>query len=513
MTDNAPERASRFAARHPDPALLLALATLALHLALAGRYDLFRDELYFIVCGRHPAFGYVDQPPLVPLTAAALYRLGLGAWGVRLPAALAAAALVWLTGRFARILGGDRLAIGLAALAGTAAPMLMGTSATLNTSAFDPLAWTAVALLLVRALRERNDRALAFAGLVAGIALEVKYAMLFWSIGLGAGLLLTPERRLLGRSSFWVGAALTAAVAAPSFVWQLLHGFPFLELGAAAKDKNVDVALLPFVGNQVFVMNPLLAPLWIAGLVAPFIVQRLRDLRFLVIAAAVVVVIVRLGHGKDYYLAPLYPSLFAIGAAALAPLARGVLGKGVAAVGVAGAVAFAAIAAPLALPILPPPALVGYMARIGAAPQQQERSFTGTVLPQTFADQLGWHDFAAQVQAAWHHIPMADRAVTAIKVDNYGEAAALDLYGRGLPPALSGHNHYYLWGLRGQHPRDVLVVQRELGTLRPYCRQVVLLGTTASRFAMAYENGKAIALCRGVTPPLAKLWPQVKHFD
>ncbi len=46
----------------------------ALHLAFANRYDLFRDELYFIVCGRHAAFGYVDQPPLVPVTAAALYR-------------------------------------------------------------------------------------------------------------------------------------------------------------------------------------------------------------------------------------------------------------------------------------------------------------------------------------------------------------------------------------------------------------------------------------------------------
>lgn len=500
--------------RKLDPtALIPALIVFAVHVALGARYDLFRDELYFIVCGQHLAFGYVDQPPAVPLIAATLYKLGLGAWGVRLPVAVAAGALVWLAVRFARLLGGCRLAIGLAALACAVAPMLMGLVATLNTSAFDPLAWTAIAWLMVRAIRDGDDRALLFAGLVAGLALQVKYAVLFWMVGLTIGLLLTPERRLLLRPAFWIGAALAALIAVPSFVWQLVHGFPFLELGAAAQTKNADVAFLPFLGNQIRVMNPAFAPLWVAGLVAPFVVRRLRDLRFLVIAALVVVVIVRLGHGKDYYLAPLYPTLFVIGAVALAPLARGVTGKVAAGAGMALAVAFSALAAPLALPILAPSALIAYMTRIGIAPQQQERSFKGTVLPQLFADQLGWHDFAGQVEAAWNRIPASERAVTGIKVDNYGEAAALDLYGTGLPPALSGHNQYFLWGLRGQNPRDLLVIQDDLDALRPYCRQVTQLGTTWSRYAMAYENGKVIALCRGVTPSLATLWPEIKNYN
>ena len=494
-------------------ALAFASLVFAFHLALGGRYDLFRDELYFIVCGQHPAFGYVDQPPGVPLIAATLYKLGLGAWGLRLPTALAAGALVWLAIRFVRLLGGGRLALGLAALACAIAPMLMGLTATLNTSAFDPLAWAAVAYLMVKASREGDDRALLLAGLVAGLALQVKYAMLFWMVGLTIGLVLTPERRLFLRPAFWIGAALAAAIAAPSFIWQFAHGFPFLELGEAAKAKNADIALLPFLGNQVFVMNPAFAPLWVAGLVAPFVVRSLKDVRFLVIAAVVVFVIVRLGHGKDYYLSPLYPMLFVIGAVALAPLARGTTGKVVAGVGVAAAAAFSALAAPLALPILSPPALEAYMHRLGVAPQQQERSFKGTALPQEFADQLGWHDFVGQVEAAWNRIPLAERADTAIKVDNYGEAAALELYGKGLPPTLSGHNQYFLWGLRGQHPVDVLSVQDNLADLKPYCRKVTLLGTTWSRYAMAFENGKVIALCEGVTPPLAELWPQLKLYS
>jgi 4-amino-4-deoxy-L-arabinose transferase-like glycosyltransferase len=499
--------------RFDSAALVSALIVFAFHLVLGGRYDLFRDELYFIVCGQHPALGYVDQPPGVPLMAAALYKLGLGAWGLRFPVAVAAAALVWLAVRFVRMLGGGTVAIVFAALACAIAPMLMGLVATLNTSAFDPLAWTAVAYLMVKACREENDRALLFAGLVAGLALQIKYAMVFWIIGLTVGLILTPERRLLLRPAFWIGAALAAAIAVPSFLWQFAHGFPFLDLGAAAKAKNADVAFLPFLGNQVFVMNPAFAPVWIAGLRAPFTFRPLKDLRFLVIGAVVVVVIVRLGHGKDYYLAPLYPMLFTIGAVSLEPLVRNMIGKVVAGIDATAAVAFSALAAPLALPILSPPLLEAYIHRIGIAPQQQERSFKGTILPQQFADQLGWHDFARQVEMAWRRIPLSERSTTAIKVDNYGEAAALDLYGKGLPSALSGHNQYFLWGLRGQRPTNVLSVQDDLSDMIPYCRKVTLLGTTSSRYAMAYENDKVIALCESVKPPLIELWPQLKNFS
>lgn len=490
-----------------------ALLVVAGHLALGGRYDIFRDELYFIVCGQHPAFGYVDQPPVVPLLAAALYKLGLGAWGLRIPSAIAAGALIWLAIRFVALLGGGPVAKGLAGFACAIAPMLLGLAATLNTSAFDPLAWTAIAYLLVKAGREADSRPLLLAGLVAGVALQIKYAMLFWMVGLTIGLVLTPARHLLARPAFWVGAGLAAAIAAPSFLWQYAHGFPFLELGAAAKGKNADVPLLSFLANQILVMNPVFAPLWVAGLAAPFLVRRLADLRFLVLAALVVLVIVRLGHGKDYYLSPLYPTLFVIGAVALAPMTAQGPGRIVTGVAVLAAAVFSALVAPMALPILSPAGLVAYMRTIGIAPQQQERSFRGTALPQVMADQLGWHDFVGQVEAAWHHIPPELRASTAIKVENYGEAAALDLYGNGLPPAISGHNQYFLWGLRGQQPSNILTVEGDLERLKPHCRRATLLGTTWSRYAMAFENGKIIALCEGVKPSLPTLWPQLKNFS
>ena len=488
--------------------------TLLFHGLLAGRYDLFRDELYFIVCGQHPAFGYADQPPLVPLLAAWLFALGHGsAWLVRLPVVLAAGALVWVTARLAAQIGGSRLAVTLAALAAAIAPMLMGVTGTLNTSAFDPPAWTLIVWLLVRAIRLADDRALLIVGLVAGIDLQIKYALVFWAACLALGLLLTPQRRLIRRPALWLGLALAAAIALPSALWQAANGLPFLELGAAAAGKNAEVPLGSFLLNQVMVMNPLLSPLWLAGLVAPFLMARFRDLRFLPLGCLSMLVLVRLGHGKDYYLAPLYPALFAVGSAALtvwfSTRARQI-GGGVL---LAGALAVSAVVAPIALPILPPPHIAPYMAAIGFTPQQQEKSFAGTKLPQQFADQLGWRTFAAQADAAWQAIPSEERSRTAIVVGNYGEAAALDLYGAGLPPVLSGHNQYYLWGLRGQQPRHLLLVTDDVAEAASYCGEVRVLCQTHAQYAMAYENGLALAWCRDLKIPLEKVWPQLKHFE
>lgn len=491
------------------------LAALCLHALFAGRYDVFRDELYFIVCGRHPAFGYADQPPIAPLLAAGFYSLGHSVWLLRLPVTLAAGALAWLSVRFARLLGGDGFAAAGAGIAVVIAPMLMGMMATLNTTAFDPLAWTLIAYLLVRAVKDQDRTALLWCGVVAGIDFEIKYALVFWFASLVIGLLATPERRVFKEKFLWLGIGLAAVIGLPSLIWQGLHGLPFRDLAAAARDKNADTPPLSFVLNQVLVMNPLLAPLWISGIVAPFTVAQLKPVRFLSIAFLASLALVLLTHGKDYYIAATYPAMFIVGAVAMAHWVKGTKGRVALAGWGALAAAFTVLISPMALPVLSVEGLKTYMENFPLKPQQQEKSFQGTLLPQLFADQVGWHDFTDQVGAAWAKIPAGERARTGIKLDNYGEAGALDVYGKsyGLPPALSGHNQYYLWGLRGQHPVNLLVVQDHPERLTPYCQEAIILGTTNSPNAMAYENGKTIAYCRGLKVDLAKIWPELKNFS
>ncbi len=324
--------------------------------------------------------------------------------------------------------------------------------------------------------------------------------------------MLTPQRRLFAQRELWIGVALALVIALPSLLWQAANHFPFAELVRAAGDKNVTVPPLPFLVNQVMVMNPLFAPLWLAGIAAPFLQRDLAPVRFLALAFVFVTALIVASHGKDYYLAAAYPPLLALGAVAL----DGVLRQAVARVLYLGAaVTLSAVAAPLALPVLAPPTLIAYMQRLHLSPSQSEKSFAGTALPQEFADQLGWHDFVRQVGTAFAVLPADVRARTSIVVNNYGEAAALDVYGApyGLPPALSGHNQYYLWGQRGQTAENILRVDRNVERLKPYCDATRVFGTTFSPYAMAYENGKSITFCTRVHPPLRTLFPLLKNFS
>src|SRR5215469_17643263 len=193
---------------------LIAFVIGLVHLAVAGRYDIFRNELYFIVCGRHPDFGYVDQPPLVPLLAAATQAFGDNVWLLRLPAVAAAVALVPLSAAFARLAGGRTLSIVLAAAAAALSPALAGVTATLTTTTFEPLAWTAYAFLIARAVLLEQRQALLWAGLVAGISMEAKYGIAMWAVPMVLGLLLTRARRILAWREFWVGVVLAALFAA-----------------------------------------------------------------------------------------------------------------------------------------------------------------------------------------------------------------------------------------------------------------------------------------------------------
>src|ERR1700722_9035216 len=200
------------------------------HLLTAGRYDAFVNELYFIVCGRHPAFGYVDQPPLVPLLAAATQLFGDNPWLLRLPAVVAAAGLVMLTASFARLLGGNSTAAWVAGLAAGIAPALVALTTTTTTPTFEPIAWTAFAYFLARAVIQEDRRAIVWAGLVAGVALEAEFGIAFWLVPLGLGVLLTSARRILVWPALWLGALVGLLVALPSLIWQALHGWPFFEV-------------------------------------------------------------------------------------------------------------------------------------------------------------------------------------------------------------------------------------------------------------------------------------------
>ena len=491
---------------------VLAAASFLLHAAVAGRYDFFRDELYFIVCGRHPAFGYADQPPLIPLLAAATQVLGESLVLLRLVPALAAAALVLVTCALARRAGAGPYGAFVAGTAAAIAPMYLGLTTTLNTGTFEPLAWTLVALLVARAVLDGEPRAWIVAGLVCGLALQAKYAIPLYLVGLGAALVVTGHGRALLRRELAIGILVAAVLAAPSLIWQLMHGLPFRDLvRAGAAGKNVVLAPLAFTVNQIVVMNPFFAPLWLAGAVAPWVDRRFAPWRFLSVAFVSTFLLMIAMHAKDYYLAPVYGGMFAVGGAAVE---RWVRSRAIRVASLAPAVVMSAIAAPLAMPILDPPVLADYIRLLGADPTPTETR-AQSELPQVFADMIGWRTYALQVAWAFQQLPAAERQKAALLTSNYGEAAAIDFYGRalGLPPAISGHNQYGFWGPRGHDGSVVLRINGDEKIWRPRCATLEVVHRFGAKYAMPYESNAPILLCRGMVTPLPEMWPKLRHID
>lgn len=433
-------------------------------------------------------------------------------WPLRLPAAFAATALVPLTAAFARLLGGERISWILAAAAAAFSPGLAALTTITTTSTFEPIAWTACAYFVTLAIVRREDSALFWAAIVAGVAMETKYGIGVWLLGLGLGLMLTGARAIFARRSFWSAAALGGLIAAPSLLWQAAHGWPFFEvIGHHESAKTIFTGTpVEFAIGQIRAMNYALAPLWLAGVVAPFASAELAPARFLSIAFIVAACIVYIGGGKDYYLYPVYPTMFAVGAAACSHLRPGLAGAWFAAAAVV-----ALIFAPVALPLLDPPHLAAYLDATHLRPPPDEAAAVGAPLTQVFSDEQGWRDLERRVAAIYRTLSEDEQRRVTIIGSNYGEAAAVDVYGRDdrLPAAVSGQNQYYLWGPGPGDGSVIIHVNGDPQRWRRLCGSLEIADTFGATYAMPYENGRPIMICRGFRADLSTVWLRFKRYQ
>jgi hypothetical protein len=235
--------------------------------------------------------------------------------------------------------------------------------------------------------------------------------------------------------------------------------------------------------------------------------------RIFPIAYALLAILFILSHGKAYYLSSTYPTLFGFGAVAVERLLGNMTARrlALAVVAVSGA-AFA----PLAMPVLPVGTYIAYAAAIGMGPSAAatERNKLG-VLPQQFADMFGWPEMAAKIAAVYHGLPPEERTKAVFFGQNYGEAAAIDVFGRGLglPPAIATHNNYYLWGPRGADGSVMIVIGGNLSQMQSLFQSVARVGVTDAPYAMPYETGQPIYVLRGLKEPMAQLWPTLKRYQ
>ncbi len=487
-------------------------------------YGIFRDELYFIVCGRHLAWGYVDQPPVIPLVARISELLfGLRSLALfRTFASLAGAAEVAMTGLLAWRMGASRWAQALAMTGILLAPMAMGTSSTFSTSTFEPLLWMTVALATIELARLadrgiRSGRAVALwwvlLGVAAGLGLENKWNEVFFLTCLLAALLMTSQRKLLASKWFPIGLALLVVLILPNLLWEMHHHWATLELlhNDQINGKNVRLSPSAFVLEQMLVFGPLMAPLWVGGILWLLFSRAAKAFRFLGVTYLLYLPLMMILHAKDYYLAAIYPLYFAAGATAWDLFFRKAwLRRGLTPAYMALHAALIAILLPIILPILPPASILAFQQRFHMQPPKLETETTAA-LPQYFADMLDWRQKADMLAAAWYSLPQAERAQAVIYTENYGDASAVNVYRPDVPEAISGHQNYFFWGPRTYTGSVMIVFGESRRTLETNFDSVEEFTQDANPYVEPYERGP-VFICRGLHENLETQWPKVKFW-
>src|SRR2546421_3781611 len=287
---NVPKRSSdsvgeprTFLAKGMTVVVVIALGKLLLHFVFNNRYGYFRDEFDYMACGNHLAWGYVDQPPLVPfLVRLSRMVLGDSLRSVRFLPALASSVVVVLAAMIAREFGGRRFALLLSATAVLIAPIYLSGGSLLTTNSFEPLLWMGCVYFAILAIK-RDPHYWLWFGVVAGLGLEEKYSIAILGFGIVVGLLVTKQRDVLLKKWFWLGGVAAFLIFLPNLVWNVQHHWPFLELmhNIRATGRDVELSPLQYFTQQILLVHPLTAPIWITGVIALLFSARLKPYRFL----------------------------------------------------------------------------------------------------------------------------------------------------------------------------------------------------------------------------------------
>lgn len=502
-------------------ALTFALAKLLFHIGstLWQRhigYGYFRDEFYYIACGRHLAWGYVDHGPVIAVQARLSELLfGDSLLGIRVLSAVGGAVRVGLTGLLCWALGGRRSAQALAMLAVLTVPLYLGADGYLSMNSWESAFWMPCLLALLLILRGGSASLWwVVLGISAGLGLLNKPSEAFFLLALAGALLFTPQRRILFTRQAAFGIALLVLIASPNMLWQVHHKWPTLEFlrNGRTGGKNLRLPPLAFLFNQLLVLGPLGAAVWIAGLVH---LLRRADRRWLGLTYVLFLAGMMALGAKDYYVGPIYPILFAAGGVAWQTHFRNrpavQQNRVVAFPLFEAAVCFVALVyLPASNPLLRPRTFLSYAAALHLPNSDSES--VHAALPQFFADRFGWQEQVDTVSRIVAQLSSTDRARVGIFCGNYGEAGAMEFLGHGLPPVISEHNNYWLWGTRGLDA-EVMIIDAKTTPekLLRYYQQVEVVGQANHPFAMPFEQ-HPIFLVRHRSAPLQPDWAASKFY-
>ena len=488
----------------------LSLGLFLYHMAVDRQYGFHGDEMYFLMCGYHPAWGYVDHPPFVPMIARLSSILfGETMFAVRFFPAVSLSLSALLTGLLARRLGAGTFGQCLATLSFLCAPAYLRGGAFLNIPSFEGMFWLLMAHALVSLGKTKDPRWWLAVGLVAGLSLLNKHTTLLFGGGIVVGLILTRQRGDFLSPWVWLGGLVALLIFLPNLLWQYRHDWATVDfirnLNAEAMQR---VSIPEFVAAQLLFINLFCAPVWLAGLWFYLVSKRGRDFRVLGWVFATIAVLLLVAKSKVYYLMPAYPMLLAAGAFVIEAGTQKAKLRWLRFALPAAIIAFGCAFVPMSSPV----------GTLEFKERYISKALGGLVNPRDvmadFRYETGWPEQVAAVRGAFEALSAEQRRDCVVLTGSYAEASAINILGKreGLPMAISGHNAYATWGPQGATGACVLAygVPREL--LEQAFRSVQPCGTVPSPIGPESQNGRALYLCQEPVAPLTETWRLFRHY-
>ncbi|WP_375475205.1 glycosyltransferase family 39 protein [uncultured Nostoc sp.] len=348
-------------------------------------------------------------------------------------------------------------------------------------------------------------------GLMVGIGWLNKYSIVFFCFGLLVGLLITPNRQFLLNRWIWIAGLIAFTIALPNLIWQTTHGWPFLGIQKEYKaDYQVDfwISTINFTLQQIFQMHTLTFPITLAGFSYYFRDTEGKSYRFIGWVCIIVFGLLIILEAREiYYLAPIYPLLWASGAVKVEKLIynRRRLKSIILAVLITGGI----ITMPASLPVLPLETFISYsrfsryLLPIWEYPFMLEPK--QVTAPHRWT--LGWQEAVATVAKVYHSLLPSEQAKCAILAWDYNYAGAIDVLGGAydLPKSISGDIGYYFWGPRKYSGEIVISVGGDLNYLQKLFNQVNQVAMITNE-KVGKSSNTPIYLCRQIKIPLEQSW-------
>jgi hypothetical protein len=488
---------------------LLALIKFCLPFLLQNSiYEPHRDEFLYLAEGSHPAFGFMEVPPMLSVFAWITQHLGNGMFWIKCWPALFGALNYILVGKIIISLGARRFAIFLLFCCFIFSGFIR-VHFLFQPNFLEIFFYTLIGYGLIRYIQTEKNKWLYITALAMGLGMLSKYSVAFYVISLVPALLFTGQRKIFRNPHVYFALGIALLIFLPNLIWQYIHHFPvFYHMAELTSTQLQYLSPSSFLLEQLLMFFPCCF-VWVTGFFYLLVNRRMRPFIFLCWAYLGVIAILLWFHGKSYYSLGLYPVLLGFGSLAIeqwTTQSRYFLRYLLSAVVILLGIYFLFIG----LPLMAPAKLAAYYQKTHARGKgilkwedQQDHA-----LPQDFADMLGWEEMARKTAVAFHSMDSSQQANTIIFCDNYGMAGAVNYYRKKyhLPEAYSDNASFLYWLPDSLYFRNLLLLANDPQEMQhPFVKQFTearLCDSVANPYSREY--GTQVILLKGASEAFMK---------